>query len=532
MISVYFDLTSLLFQIVIFLLYLPISVFLLVKIRRMKSISNVTLLKVKRLTILSFLVIPLSIGTSIFKVNVSPILLPLMAYIINSIDKSGIEKFDIIMVVLSSLIYIADIVWGINIFYVFMAIYVIIYVVIYNYSREEAGENKKLMLFISSFILASILLSEIGLLLNLTPLAEVSSVFMMFLVFFIQIYSILEYTISTDEINNKITTSFVESSKLLSKLRGNTKKLLNDAEILLNGVIEETSKFSNVEINESIKNILNSISGIDASILFIQNSLSTNMEKVETISKDLPIGIDNFKNSFSVFLNEKQLLSDVNSNVMNLTKIALDSEKSVMEVSRAVKNLRTSVKNFVEKLSLFETISEQSEILSINISVEASKVGKESAGFSKLSRQAKRFSEIISAQISDIKDVMDKVDKSSENSEYVIKTLVMSFVEIESGLKNVSKDISSFLSIVQQVYASSQDLLKVLGEIGNTSLYLPSFMEEMKKRFQDIEWDYKKVKVHAEEFSKTYNIFKMSLENIRNSIKNLSQLIEQNKEIV
>jgi len=186
----------------------------------------------------------------------------------------------------------------------------------------------------------------------------------------------------------------------------------------------------------------------------------------------------------------------------------------------------------VDKLSLFESISQQSEILSINISVEASKLGKESSSFSKLSRQAKKFSEIISVQISDIKEVIDKVDKSSENSEYLVKTLVMSFVEIESGLKNVSKDISSFLATIQQTYASSSELLKTLEEIGSKSMYLPSFMDEMKKRFKDMEWDFKKIRVNLEEFSKNYNILNLSLENVKNSTKNLYQLIQRAKELL
>lgn len=525
------DIASLIFQLITFILALPISIFILSRIRKMKSISNITLIKVRRLTNLSLFVVIISIASSVFRENIFPIFLPLAAYIINSVERTGIEKFDIIMFVISIIIWLGSIILGINIFYSFLAIYTIIYVVIYIYNREYS-ENVKLIIFTAAFILSGILLGEIGFLFNLLLLSKVGSIFVMFSVLFIQLYSFLTYAIDTDLANDKMTLSLVEVNRALSNLKKDFQELINNFEQILNSLSEESGKFSSIQFESAIKTILSSISNIEATISIIQNSLSNQSERIEEIAKGIPIGIDNFRNFTNNLINQKQLLSDANTDIMNLTKIALDSEKSVMEVAKAVKDLRNSVKSFVDKLSLFESISQQSEILSINISVEASKLGKESSSFSKLSRQAKKFSEIISVQISDIKDVIDKVDKSSENSEYLVKTLVMSFVEIESGLKSVSKDISSFLATVQQIYASSSELLKTLEEIGSTSMYLPSFMDEMKKRFKDMEWDFKKIRVNLEEFSKNYNILNLSLENVKNSTKNLYQLIQRAKELL
>ncbi len=525
------DTASFIFQLIIFALTLPINLFITSRIKKIKSISNIALIKVRKLTNLSLFVVIISIASSVFKESIFPIFLPLAAYIINSIEKTGIEKFDIIMIVISATIWLGSVIIGINIFYPFLAIYTIIYVVIYIYSREYS-ENVKIIIFISAFILSGILLGEIGLLFNFNLFSKVGSIFVMLSVLFIQLYSILTYAIETDTVNDKMTISLIETNRTLSNLKKNFQDLVNNFEQILNFLSDESGKFSSIQFESAIKTILWSISNIEATISIVQNSFSNQSEKIEETAKKIPIGIDNFENSITNLINEKQLLSEANTNIMNLTKIALDSEKSVMEVAKAVKDLKNSVKSFVDKLSLFESISQQSEILSINISVEASKLGKESSSFSKLSKQAKKFSEIISSQISDIKNVIERVDKSSEYSEYLVKTLVMSFVEIESGLKNVSKDISSFLATVQQIYTSSSDLMKTLAEINSISMYLPSLMEEMKKRFKDMEWDYKKIRVNIEEFSKNYNILNLSLENVKNSIKNLYQLLQEAKKLL
>ncbi|MGB9621695.1 MAG: methyl-accepting chemotaxis protein [Brevinematia bacterium] len=263
-----------------------------------------------------------------------------------------------------------------------------------------------------------------------------------------------------------------------------------------------------------IKEFYKIVNEITPQVSFLNNLVIEKKHNMENVLKSIPFFIEDVKSNLKSFSEIQNVLLDINIDITNLTKIALDSEKAVTGVSKSVKDLRLVAKNLSEDLKVFSRISDQSEMLSINISVEASKIGKQSSAFSKLAQQAKKFSDTIMSSVGKIRSLIKELDTKAEFSEYTIKTLVMSFVEIETGLKTLSKKISNILLRVQAISDLATKLESNLVEVNRLSVSMPEFANELGKALDDISWNYKKLKKYSDDLFISLSATNDSIENI------------------
>lgn len=509
---------------VIYLWFLVIGIFILRSIRKLKGVSNILVLYTKYSFLAGVVLVPIAFIPITFSKYLIIIWFAFVMFLLNFFQKRASSKFDVLVVFLFTLVGIIDTIFPINLFFVIGVIYIVIYTIFYLLS--DYSNYAKKVLIVTSLIttFASIVVSLILILgikheFQKSIIASLSIVISSLSSYLVLILSFVK---DVDEVNNGISMVLLEKETTLKNLESMINSIVNKLKNCFSTIEVEVSKVERNKIQDLLKDISSTVSEISPIVEFIQKTMKDYDVKIESVLKNLPNLTENLGNDIVKLVNVKQSLSETNTSIMSLVKVALDSEKSVMGVSKSIKELRETARLLTDNLKIFSEISEQSSILSINISVEASKLGSRGTVFSKLSQQAKKFSDTISSNIEFTKKLIKELDSKAEFSDYMIKTLVMSFVEIETNLKNVSKGISSILEKFEAFSVASENIKKEVEGITKMLFVIPEFSSDINRRIEDITLNYKKLKKYSEDIISSSvsleNALKTILENMRSTI--------------
>lgn len=499
--------------------YAALGFYILKAMREMKGVSNNILMFVRYSYILSLFVIPASIIPLGFSKYLLIIWFSIVSFLSNFFQKRNIAKFDIIVGVVFIVVSVIDSLSNAKLFFFFGVVYVLAYTLFYIFYKDYDKDFKRIIgatsmfsligvAVISAFIVFDIQHNYSSFVPILLAVSSLSS----------GIVILTSYARDIDRINNDITKVLVEKEHLINTFSNRFQNMIQKFESCNSNMELHKDKIDKNNIQNLVKDLYSVISDMGPIIDFIQKITKEFKSKADDVSKDIPNLYDSLTRDFHELLSMKQTVSDINTSIMSLVKIALDSEKSVMGVSKSIKELRNSAKNLTDRLKVFSEISDQSSILSINISIEASKLGGKGLSFSKLSQQAKKFSDIISSNVETTKALIQDLDAKAEFSDYMIKTLVMSFIEIETSLKNIAKSASVILGKFETFSSLAGSITKKIEEVSKMMLIVPEFYMEVSRRLEDISLSYKKLKKYYDELSISSSIISNSLKNILDDI--------------
>lgn len=106
------------------------------------------------------------------------------------------------------------------------------------------------------------------------------------------------------------------------------------------------------------------------------------------------------------------------SAVMKLTPEIRNSERDAIEVS--LKNSEETLVEIIQQLKIIEDIASKTDLLALNASIEAARVGKSGKGFTV---------------------VADEVSKLSEKTQRALSSITMTIEKLDRELKTVSSSI-------------------------------------------------------------------------------------------
>ena len=171
----------------------------------------------------------------------------------------------------------------------------------------------------------------------------------------------------------------------------------------------------------------------------------------------------------------EQMLAMINSNTQNAEITGKTSEKSANEIKQSneifIKTIQ-SVSEISEKISIISDISFQTNILSLNASIEAARAGNAGKGFAVVAQEVRKLAEkskTASDEITELSQngqdiskiagealekVMPKIIKSAE----LVSEIVSASQEQQSGAENINTSIQQLTEITNQNSASAEEM--------------------------------------------------------------------------
>ncbi|HCC06579.1 MAG TPA: hypothetical protein DEP72_00230 [Clostridiales bacterium] len=262
-----------------------------------------------------------------------------------------------------------------------------------------------------------------------------------------------------DEIG-QLNMKFNNMADNLRNIIGNVRVTINEVDKDSKSVFLLTKDIGNAseEISKTIQSIAEG-SSKQASEAMISlnnaNMLSDKLEETVKYSKDMILN--------TAIMDDKANKGIVSINVLK-NKFS-ENTKSTREVSDNVFKLTEKSRNIANIVSTINSLTEQTNLLSLNAAIEAARAGEQGRGFAvvadevrKLSSQSADATNTIQNIISEITYIIEATNKSMVDTNTIMNDAQGSMYDVESILKEI---ILSIQDVVERVNKSAQFLNQV-----------------------------------------------------------------------
>lgn len=271
---------------------------------------------------------------------------------------------------------------------------------------------------------------------------------------------------SEDEIG-ELAKDFNAMVDNLSLLIGNVSvamEKIDSSSVNLSAITEEIAA-SNAEIKNSMEEISKDTSQ-QASDVQVTSEKTKNLgDKIERLNSNNKVMGDKSKNVINAIENSDTKIKFLkNSNEKTM--------KSFKEVQQTVGELIDEMKNISDIVITINNISEQTNLLSLNASIEAARVGEMGKGFAvvaneiqKLSEQTKGATKNIASIIGGIDTLVEKTKKSFTETYEQSEAQIDAYLEMDNSISDMKTALDSMIDITKLINNEIIDIEKNKSEV-------------------------------------------------------------------
>lgn len=234
------------------------------------------------------------------------------------------------------------------------------------------------------------------------------------------------------------------------------------------------------------------------------------LKTVESLTKQLEVASEELKNTSSELTNSSSLqasnveemsaaLEEMTNSIeenSSLAKSGIDdageSEDYMKKSEKALIDIIESVKRINKHVNLIDELSFQTNILSLNASIEAARAGSAGKGFSVVASEVGALAEKSKAAASVISEIVQDNNTKADTAQHALHSM---FSVISNGMKNSEKISSAVLEqktgigsinhAINEVNEAAQNNAGYAERLNNGSLILKKSVDKLKQIVQE-----------------------------------------------
>ncbi|MCT8137042.1 methyl-accepting chemotaxis protein [Anaerobacillus sp. CMMVII] len=310
-------------------------------------------------------------------------------------------------------------------------------------------------------------------------------------------------------------------SRSLSVMRENTKSLIE--------VIQSSSSKLNNSADEGLSLAESSLCAIEEITVLVDEINKSvelehiNLQESSTALDSVAVAVSGIVNTLSVFAEEIQKVNEqtnsgtqlINSSVEKFDEISKNSAQIKVDVSELVSSLK-DISSFV---TIIKNLAEQTNLLSLNASIEAARAGANGRGFAVVAQEIRALAAQSAKASEDINTIVAAISESSKRS---VDSLNKNECGITEGVNVISKIVSSFETIDYSV----KELTGQADILSATSEEISATIEEVYSSVVDIENLSQKNRDAVASIATNLNLQKKSTEELVVSSSGLTRLAD------
>lgn len=288
-------------------------------------------------------------------------------------------------------------------------------------------------------------------------------------------------------------------SNLVNSVKSSSKVVLDTA-VALSSMSEETTA--------SVNEVSIAIGGVSEGASSQANNSIQSVATMKELSAELDEITESTKEMSSIS-NEAEILSASGLDMVNtLIEKSNQSRKVSAEVGKVVNDMRESTNQINTISDTISTITKQTNLLSLNASIEAARAGDAGRGFSVVADEIRKLAEQSNESTTEIKRIIDNIQLKSnivEDTMYKSKQISMEHQKIVSETQKIFNDIINSVSVLTVKVDRIQSFIdniqvkkeNVLGQIKNIS----SISEETASVSEEVTASAEEINAAMEEFT-------------------------------
>ncbi len=271
------------------------------------------------------------------------------------------------------------------------------------------------------------------------------------------------------DLGRQIKTNAFDTNNLVNELDVSIKNSLDTLNIISDGNIENVRRVENQ--TEMTINIINLVENVQSEV---GNALDTTKSSMDVVNKG--------RKTFGYLKNISSLIAENNKKVINVMEEFVENARKVRKIINGIAD-----------------ISEHTNLLSLNASIESARAGEVGKGFSvvaleirKLADETSDLTDTINNTVSDLEEnavisqnVVNCVVEDISNENIIIDETMKEFINIERNIYNLSENVAKISDSVEKVATFNKEIELHINQLNASSEEFTACTLEAVSLYQD-----------------------------------------------
>ena len=407
-----------------------------------------------------------------------------------------------------------------------------------KYASCYTGQNGNFILVISADD-SEVMADSVKLIVNVTVISVVIGLLAIAAVFFfiVRMLSPLEYAAGAVEKLAALDFSEndVRKEARFARLRDEAGNIMNAVLKLrgeLTGVVADLKTQSKAlftqsdSLSESAANTMANMKDTDRAVDEMANGATMLAQETQSASESVvEIGnmIDEVNDNSEALAKNADDMKELGENAENILKQLIDGQHEMVEhigvVSDKTHEANQAAEKIAEVVSLITEIASQTNLLSLNASIEAARAGDAGRGFAVVAENIKQLAEQTTSSAADIQDIIH--DLETKSNETVEKTDAVNKI-----VNKQSEDMKKTADILNQVIKGIIGLIDRIDGIATSVASMEKSKEKVVDVIQNLSSVSQENAASTEETSASTSMAMGTIEGIANEAVQLKQIAQ------
>mgnify|MGYP000684895589 FL=1 len=299
------------------------------------------------------------------------------------------------------------------------------------------------------------------------------------------------------ESNDEIGLIIEKMKELTQSLGSIVGKIRNSSDTMssnsyeLNDTSSQTLAANN-EISKAVEDVAEGSTGMAASI----SKINENLLEMSNETKDINASVDEIKNQTTAVQDSSKIMND---KIKSMQDSSHKMDEGISAISKRIETVNTTVDKVSNIVSVIEEISSETNLLSLNASIEAASAGDAGKGFAVVAQEIRVLSDNTNTELENIKQIISSLveecrycvqasgtiveDNAKQKEE--IKAVLDEFGSLDEQIQKTAEKADEIEELVTAMIELNDDITKSSNSLTDVSAANAAATEEMNANIEE-----------------------------------------------
>lgn len=300
------------------------------------------------------------------------------------------------------------------------------------------------------------------------------------------------------ESNDEIGLIIGKMKELTQSLGSIVGKIRNSSDTMssnsyeLNDTSSQTLAANN-EISKAVEDVAEGSTGMAASI----SKINENLLEMSNETKDINASVDEIKNQTVAVQDSSKIMND---KIKSMQDSSHKMDEGISAISKRIETVNTTVDKVSNIVSVIEEISSETNLLSLNASIEAARAGDAGKGFAVVAQEIRVLSDNTNTELENIKQIISSLveecrycvqasgtiveDNAKQKEE--IKAVLDEFGSLDEQIQKTAEKADEIEELVTAMIELNDDITKRSNSLTDVSAANAAATEEMNANIEEL----------------------------------------------